>query len=359
MSHQTAPTTASDMEAYSDFEPLSYDDGDVVLRAGDTDFRVHSFMLRQASPFFRTLFSLPQPSNSSREERVIIMSESRDVVDKLLRWIYPLRTRPTLASVEEARALSEAADKLEIDCAIEPILLSLTSLLAAEPNALRAWALAVLFKHESAKLDAALRFIRFTTPNSAHPRVTELNTISALDYADLLACRQEAHKKAKIATAYEMGSWWGCKRCCKDASSQHKSYNSYTSSASSSHVFTSGSTFSVSESFPPLGAPIFPSTSFGSPGSSSPVPANPPRFEREAPFVPEWYANYRERIADRNPLVDDVSSDGLFDACVASSSCANCKTWYDNLGANYRPAPFVRKKLEAVHQWVLRELHLL
>jgi hypothetical protein len=284
------------------FEPLSYDDGDVILRAGAVEFKVHSFMLRQASPFFRTMFSLPQPTAAVNEPLtpVIIMSEEPEVIDKLLRWIYPLRYRPTVTSILEAKALSAAAEKLEIPCAIQPILDSLTHLLAKEPNPLRAWALAVIFKHDAAKLDAAVRFIR-VTPNTLLPRVVDLDTISALQYADLLHCRQEAHMKARAATAYEYTSWWGCKKCCKDANDIRM------------------------------------------------------RTGRDDDKIPEWFCLYRERIADRNPLVDDVSSDSLFDACIASSSCVSCKAWYEILGASYRPATQIRRKLDSVNEWIVRK----
>ncbi|KAF8313218.1 hypothetical protein DL93DRAFT_2081294 [Clavulina sp. PMI_390] len=287
-------------------DPLSFDDGDVVLRSGSVDFRVHSFMLRQASPFFKAMFALPQPKSPSDNESssaadaipTIVMHETPQVLDKLLRWIYPLRHKPTVTSIAEATALSQASEKLEIACAIQPILDSLTHLLAREPNALRAWALAVIFKHDEAKLDAAIRFVRIT-PNTLLPRVTELDGISALQYADLLHCRQEAHLKARTAVSYEYTSWWGCKKCCRDANDVRM------------------------------------------------------RTGRED-NIPEWFELYRERIADRNPLVDDVSSDGLFDACIASSACANCKSWYESLGASSRPAVLIRRKLDQLNEWITR-----
>lgn len=294
-------STASELSTTSTLllDPLSFDDGDVILRAGVVDFKVHSFMLRQASPFFRTMFALPQPPESVDERTpVISMAEEPEVLDKLLRWTYPLRHKPTVTSIAEATALSTAAEKLEISCAIQPILDSLTHLLARELNPLRAWALAVIFKHEDAKHEAAIRFVR-VTPNTLLPRVVELDTISALQYADLLHCRQEAHLKARAAVSYEYMSWWGCKKCCRDANDVRM------------------------------------------------------RTGRED-VIPEWFCLYRDRIADRNPLVDDVSSDGLFDACIANSSCAACKGWYESLGASYKPAVHIRRKLDQLNEWIDR-----
>lgn len=100
--------------------------------------------------------------------------------------------------------------------------------------------------------------------------------------------------------SYEYTSWWGCKKCCKDANDLRM------------------------------------------------------RHGRDD-IQPEWYNLYRERIADKNPLVDDVSSDGIFDACIASSNCATCKTWYESLGASYRPATHIRRKLDLVGEWIVRK----
>lgn len=46
-------------------EALWREDGDVVLLAEDTLFRIHSKELAEQSPFFRNMFSLPPPDNST------------------------------------------------------------------------------------------------------------------------------------------------------------------------------------------------------------------------------------------------------------------------------------------------------
>jgi BTB/POZ domain len=51
----------SETSTPSSFVPLSFDDGDVILRAGSHSFKVHVTLLRLASPVFSSMFSLPQP----------------------------------------------------------------------------------------------------------------------------------------------------------------------------------------------------------------------------------------------------------------------------------------------------------
>ncbi|KAF9508674.1 hypothetical protein BS47DRAFT_1350143, partial [Hydnum rufescens UP504] len=158
--------------------PLSYDDGDVILRAGDTDFKVHMFLLRLSSPFFKSMFSLPQPKLGSSEIPVIPMDEDATHLDFVLRTIYPGK-RPQATSIEQAQQIFEIADKLEIECVIEAVRVSLTQLLAAEPNPLRSWAVATRYGLEDARRDAVARF----APGRITSLPEELAYLNALQYA--------------------------------------------------------------------------------------------------------------------------------------------------------------------------------
>jgi hypothetical protein len=83
-------------------DPLHFDDGDVVLRSSDgQDFRVHSIILREASPFFRDMFRLP--SGGSGSYAPILMTETTDVLDDILRWLYPINRAPTIDSTSGNR----------------------------------------------------------------------------------------------------------------------------------------------------------------------------------------------------------------------------------------------------------------
>ncbi|KAJ7497068.1 hypothetical protein FB451DRAFT_1209958 [Mycena latifolia] len=69
-------------------------DGDIVLSAkgGDLFFRLHSFILKTTSSWFRTMLSLPQGQSPSVE--VIFMDEDEDTLELLLRMVSGLPLLP-------------------------------------------------------------------------------------------------------------------------------------------------------------------------------------------------------------------------------------------------------------------------
>ena len=73
--------------------PFDDADADVILRSSDqVDFHVYKVMLSKASPFFKDMFSLPQPvgaENKQNSRTVIDLTESSKTVAALLTAIYP------------------------------------------------------------------------------------------------------------------------------------------------------------------------------------------------------------------------------------------------------------------------------
>lgn len=99
------------------------DDGDVILRAGSEpgpkyDFRVHKFILSLASPIFKDIFALPQPpTNTSSEQHqppVIDIQEPPEVLDIILRFVYPGVELPKIGDQSTIITLLSAADKYNI-----------------------------------------------------------------------------------------------------------------------------------------------------------------------------------------------------------------------------------------------------
>ncbi|KAF9508670.1 hypothetical protein BS47DRAFT_1415667 [Hydnum rufescens UP504] len=162
--------------------PLSFNDGDVILRAGNTDFKVHIWLLRLSSPFFESMFSLPQPNPGKSEIPVIPMDEDAASLDFVLRSIYPVK-RSQITSIEQAQKLFAIAEKLDVQCVLEPLRVSLTQLLAAEPIPLRSWAIATRYGLEEAQRAAAERF---NPAVIGQPPPQELAHVSALQYLQLL-----------------------------------------------------------------------------------------------------------------------------------------------------------------------------
>jgi len=163
--------------------PLSFDDGDVILRAGDTEFKVHTWLLRLSSPFFETMFSLPQPDLGKSESEIpaIQMDDDPASLNFVLRSIYPVE-RPVISSIGHAQELLEVAKKLDVDCALQILRASLTQRAVAEPDALRSWAIAARYGLKEAEDAASMRF----TPQWNYYPPKELEYVSALKYYHLL-----------------------------------------------------------------------------------------------------------------------------------------------------------------------------
>ena len=76
--------------------PDSFDvpNADLIIRSSDlVNFRVHKPVLAMASPFFKDLLSLPQPSDGESIDGlpVVQLSEDSDVLSTLISMLYPLR----------------------------------------------------------------------------------------------------------------------------------------------------------------------------------------------------------------------------------------------------------------------------
>ena len=97
-------------------------DGDIVLRAGTEpdskhDFRVHKFILSLASPVFKDMFTLPQPSDQTLNEHqllVVDVSDPPEVLDVIIRLIYPGVEPPKITEQKTLSASLLTADKYSI-----------------------------------------------------------------------------------------------------------------------------------------------------------------------------------------------------------------------------------------------------
>ncbi|KAH7909193.1 hypothetical protein BJ138DRAFT_1155871 [Hygrophoropsis aurantiaca] len=74
--------------------PFDAPDADIILCSSDgADIRTHKFILSFISPVFKTMLSLPQPSDETTTPSsplpTITMEEDRNILEKLLRPCYP------------------------------------------------------------------------------------------------------------------------------------------------------------------------------------------------------------------------------------------------------------------------------
>jgi hypothetical protein len=74
-------------------EAFDVSDTNLIIRSSDlVNFRVHKLVLAMASPFFKDLLSLPQPSDSESVDGlpVVQLSENSELLRSLISMLYPV-----------------------------------------------------------------------------------------------------------------------------------------------------------------------------------------------------------------------------------------------------------------------------
>lgn len=215
--------------------PFDGGKGDVVLRSSDKiDFAVAKGVVAYISTFFEGMFSFPQlPESQSSEDEykegmvVINMPENSDVIDNLLRWVYPA-TAPEYKP-DILNDVLQAADKYgvqDVEVQVQRYMrLLFPELLRTEP--LRAFAVAYRFGLKDELLAAAHQLL--VTPLASHSFFPELAPMSANAYHDLVKYRARCADAAAQVVGKACSKldwmqntdfvWFSSDRCCKSAES--------------------------------------------------------------------------------------------------------------------------------------------
>jgi len=117
-------------------------DADVILRTPlqqgsdkSKDFRVHKVILSIASTLFHDMFSLPQPTAGDATLPVVPVTESAEVFEIFLRFIYPVEP-PTITSLQLVDDLFQLAEKYmanSVHAKLRQILMSSPAFLNDDP----------------------------------------------------------------------------------------------------------------------------------------------------------------------------------------------------------------------------------
>jgi hypothetical protein len=97
-------------------EPLEIPDANLIIRSSDlVNFRVHKQVLAMASPVFKDLLSLPQPSDSESIDGlpVVQLSEGAELLHNLISMLYPASS-VTPNSYDHVLCLLSACQKYEM-----------------------------------------------------------------------------------------------------------------------------------------------------------------------------------------------------------------------------------------------------
>ena len=99
--------------------PFNDSDADIVLRSSDqVDFIVYKVILSKASPFFKTMFTLPQPATDAQPDScrpIVELAENSNVLTAFLLVVYPpTPMSPKPLSLDDLIAALDMARKYDI-----------------------------------------------------------------------------------------------------------------------------------------------------------------------------------------------------------------------------------------------------
>ena len=181
--------------------PFDHVKADIILRSSDNiDFRVFKLFLSLASPFFETLFDIPQPDEEIEAQEirdglpVIPVTEDSKTLDALLRFCYPctLADDPKLEVLKDAVDVLEAARKYSLDVIEMKARKAIVSPKILEVEPLRCFAIA----HRGRLREETLLAAKSTLTQPLIPSwFQEVELISATDLLSLLTY----HKKCADA----------------------------------------------------------------------------------------------------------------------------------------------------------------
>ena len=172
--------------------PFDHAKADIILRSSDNiSFRVFKLLLSLASPFFETLFDLPQPAQAREDQEiqdglvVIPVTEDSKTLDIILRFCYPdtLANDPDIVveGIREAMNAFEAARKYSLDAIEKKVCRAIFSLKFLEKEPLRCFVIA----HRGQLREETLLAARYTLTQPLIPSWSE--EIGILNTGDLLS----------------------------------------------------------------------------------------------------------------------------------------------------------------------------
>lgn len=178
----------------SDYQ-FDSEDADIVLQTTDgrsiDEFCVHSCILAAASPFFRDMFNLPQGKKIIVE---IPVSESSDVLDALLRLVYPIPD-PVITSFEKLALVLEAAIKYDFIVAVSILRKLLVSPHFLQMSPIRVYALACRYELEEESKIASRYTLGINMFDA--PPMEDLRYITGHSYHRLLNFHRQRSKAAQ------------------------------------------------------------------------------------------------------------------------------------------------------------------
>jgi len=175
------------------FHPLfSSPDADVVLasKGATLYYRLHSYTLKSASGFFRTMFSMPPKNYDSPQNGTIYLEEDEDTLDAVFRMISGLPFSP-IESYDLIDSMLDAVEKYEMTGVLSIIrILVMTPALLNQP--FRLYPIACRFGWETEAQHASTQTLAHNLHDQElRPALLKLSTDALLKLIDLHHARRE------------------------------------------------------------------------------------------------------------------------------------------------------------------------
>ena len=162
--------------------PFDDEDADIIFRSSDNvEFRLYKVILAKASPVFRTMIQLPQPSSPGALPTlppIVELTEDAKTLENLLRLCYPVE-HPSVTSLDDVHNILETARKYEIASVAANLRWTVRCRLPKEP--LRIYAIAYLWQMKDVAEEAAnllLDMPQFHIPPLAPPEFSVLPSLA-------------------------------------------------------------------------------------------------------------------------------------------------------------------------------------
>jgi hypothetical protein len=196
---------------------------DCTLQSPDgTLFRVHRVLITQASRWWKDYFA-----KAGKHQQIVLVTEDAFTLAALLCLVYPMPD-PELATVEVAIPLLCAAEKYEMEEALQLLHVRLSSLIASHPG--RAFSLAWHHRSSSAVRLIARHIVRDCPPPGIAPsapasaqacfeayRAACISAAASLTacsppWIPFVSCTQIMARETSRTRFSNIGAWW-CRSC--------------------------------------------------------------------------------------------------------------------------------------------------
>ncbi|KAH8105116.1 hypothetical protein BXZ70DRAFT_1004649 [Cristinia sonorae] len=176
-------------------EPFDDEGADIIIRTADgTDFMVYKFILARASPFFKKMFSIPQPPGADEIPHLIPVAEDEKTIDTILRICYPDSNPPF--DDTQAELVMEAGRKYDIGVVEAYFKAGVISLASSQP--VKAYGLAYRGNLKEEAQAAAAFSLRFSLQELLVKEGSQFQHLPGMAIRGLvhyhIQCRDAAYK---------------------------------------------------------------------------------------------------------------------------------------------------------------------